>query len=128
VLLGIVQRLHWHPHAFAGPDGVSKPFARSSYESLFFKPAVFPLRHKKNPIAPKITSPPMTAPTAMPAFAPVERPLLLLLDSADCDAERLPVVEGIVPELAVGVGALKSLLVTLKQGTWMLKFIVSTKV
>lgn len=41
----------------------------------------------------------------------------------------MPVLDGLVPEeLALGVGASKSSLVTLKQGTLIEKSIVSTKV
>lgn len=88
----------------------------------------FPLLQKKKPIAPKIARPPMTAPTAMPALAPVDRPPPPddWLGVSDSDAERL-VLDGVLPE-ELGVGALKSSDVTLKQGTLMEKSIVSTKV
>jgi hypothetical protein len=94
-------------HVRIDPEDASKCFARNSYESLFFKPAVFPLRHRENPIAPNSRSPAMVAPTAIPAFALVEMPLLLLpVGSSDT-------TDG----LALDVGTLKSSVVTLKQGT-----------
>lgn len=106
------------------PSGVPKFFALNSYSSFPFKPALLPLLHSKNPIPPNNARPAITAPTAIPAFAPVERPPPPLFGAADDDAER-PVLA--VP-LALGVGALKSPLVTLKQGTWRLKSLVSTRV
>ena len=93
---------------------------------MFFSPAFFPLRHRKNAPAPKIASPPIVALTAMPAFAPVDSPLPPEACSGADDAGRL-VLEAILPD-ELGVGALKSSDVTLKQGTLMEKLIVSTKV
>ena len=43
-------------------------------------------------------------------------------------ADERPVLEGPLPELPLGVGAMKSSDVTLKQGTLIEKSIVSTKV
>jgi hypothetical protein len=117
-------------HAVVDSGGVFKFFALSSYAFLPSKPAFFPLRHKRNPTAPSIARPPTIDPTAIPAFAPVERPPPLedWPDVADWDAKR-SVLDGLLPEeLAVGVGALKSSEVTLKQGTLIEKSMVSTKV
>jgi hypothetical protein len=94
-------------HVRTDPEGASKCFARNSYESLFFKPAASPLRHMKNPIAPNSRSPVMVAPTAIPAFAPVEMALLLLPVGSSVTADGM----------ALNVGALKSSVVTLKQET-----------
>lgn len=118
-------------HADVEPCGVGDPkvFALNSYASLFFSPALLPLRHKKNAPAPRIARPPIMAPTAMPAFAPVDNPPPPLPPEV-CpgvdEADRL-VLDAVPPE-ELGVGALKSSDVTLKQGTLMEKFIVSTKV
>jgi hypothetical protein len=67
----------------------------------------------------------MTAPTAIPAFVPVDKPPPLPLLSADDSGER-PVFAGTF-ELE-GVGAMKVLEVTLKHGTLSVKFCGSTKV
>jgi len=63
----------------------------------------------------------------MPAFAPVDNPPLPpeICPGVD-DADR-SVLDAVLPD-ALGVGALKSSDVTLKQGTLMEKFMVSTKV
>lgn len=107
--------------------GEPKAFALSSYASLFFSPALLPLRHKTKAPAPRMASPPMMAPTAMPAFAPVDSPAPPpeACPGVD-DAGRLVLDAGLPDE--VGVGALKSSDVTLKQGTLIEKLIVSTKV
>ena len=99
-----------------------KSLALSSYDCLPLRPAVFPLLHRKNPMAPNKARPTIVTPTAMPALAPVESfPLLELCD--ELEAGR-PVAEG----LPLCVGSTNLSLVTLKQGTWMLKSLVSTKV
>jgi hypothetical protein len=110
-------------YAFVSPSGVPKVFALNSYSSFPFKPASLPLRQNRKPIAPNSTSPATIAPTAIPAFAPVERPLRLV----DCEAERsvFPVF-GV--EFELGVGAANPSLVTLKHGTWSVKSLVSTNV
>lgn len=115
-------------HAEVEPGGVGEPrsFALNSYASLLFKPAFLPLRHRKNAPAPKIARPPMTAPTAIPAFAPVDSPPLPDACSGVDDADRL-VLEVVLPDELV-VGALKLSDVTLKQGTLIEKLMVSTKV
>lgn len=105
-------------YAEVEPCGVGEPrvFALNSYASLFFNPALLPLRHKKKAPAPRIARPPITAPTAIPAFAPVDNPPP---PPEACpgveDADRL-VLEAALPD-ELGVGALKSSDVTLKQGT-----------
>jgi len=67
----------------------------------------------------------MTAPTAIPAFAPVDKPPPPPLLPAD-GAEERPVFAGTL-ELE-GVGAMNSSEVTLKHGTEVVKSRVSTKV
>lgn len=76
---------------------------------------------------PKIARPAIMEPTAMPALAPVESPLPPPDEepaAGVCEADSPVPAEGV----AVGVGASKLSLVTLKHGTWMLKSLVSTKV
>lgn len=68
----------------------------------------------------------MTEPTAIPALAPVESPPPgEWAGVAVCEAGS-PVLDGVLEE--DGVGDSNSSLVTLKQGTWMLKSLVSIKV
>ena len=116
-------------HAEVEPCGVGEPkfFALNSYASLFFNPVLLPLRHKKNAPAPKTTRPPTMAPTAMPAFAPVDSPPPPPEACSGVDDADKLVLEGGLPD-ELGVGALKLSDVTLKQGTLMEKLIVSTKV
>lgn len=65
-------------------------------------------------------SDPAMVPTAIPAMAPLERP----------PDEELPevVLSASAPEVGLEGGGLKSFDVTLKQGAWMSKSAVSTKV
>lgn len=116
-------------HAEVEPCGVGEPkfFALNSYASLFFNPVLLPLRHKKNAPAPKTARPPTMAPTAMPAFAPVDSPPPPPEACSGVDDADKSVLEGELPD-EPGVGVLKLSDVTLKQGTLMEKLIVSTKV
>lgn len=117
------------PHCCAGR--VVKSLARSSYSSFPFSPVALPLLHRKKPITPISASPPMATPTPMPAFAPVERPPPEPPESTEAVADALSPVwdaAGAPLEDAEGVGALKSSLLTLKHGTWIVKSLVSTKV
>jgi len=70
----------------------------------------------------------MTAPTAIPALAPVERPFDDETVSWEGSGKVSPVAEGAPLDEAVGVGASNSSLVTLKQGTCCVNFVVSTNV
>jgi hypothetical protein len=103
---------------------VPKFFALNSYSSFPFSPAFLPLRQNKNPIAPNNASPAMIAPTAIPAFAPVDRPPPPSFGLADGEADS-PVL---AVALELGVGAINPSLVTLKHGTWIVKSFVSTNV
>jgi hypothetical protein len=66
----------------------------------------------------------MIAPTAIPAFAPVDRPPSPSFGLADGEADS-PVL---AVALELGVGAINPSLVTLKHGTWIVKSFVSTNV
>lgn len=70
-------------------------------------------------MAPNSASPPIIAPTAMPAFVPLESLLPPEEDpeEGDCEAENPPVGVAVEDEAEEGVGESKSSLVTLKQGT-----------
>lgn len=72
-------------------------------------------RRTKKATAATMAREPRTVPTAMPAFAPPERP-----------SEPPETATGLA--VVVAAGGSKSSEVTLKQGTWMLKSLASTKV
>ena len=67
-------------------------------------------------------------PTAIPAFAPVDRPSLDGLELWLLEPEVAAVAPGAEPEVGDVEPELKSSAVTLKQGAAMLKSFVSTKV
>lgn len=90
-----------------------------------------PRLQKKKPSTPSSARPPSTAPTAIPALAPVDSPPPPLEDcpaDAEFDADRPAVAEAVTPDVELGVGVTKSSDVTLKQDTWRSNFVVSTKV
>jgi hypothetical protein len=105
---------HVPVYARGSPFAVPKFVALNSYSPFPFKPAFLPLLQNKKPMAPISARPAMIAPTAIPAFAPIESPPLPPLEAADGKAAS-PGFAGNTLEL--GVGTLKSSLVTLKHGT-----------
>lgn len=107
-----------------------KVLALNSYSSFPFNPVALPLRHMKNAIIPMSASPPIIEPTAIPAFAPEDSPPELpeALEVDGVAASPVAEAAGRPVDDAVELGALKSSLVTLKQGTWAVKSSVLMKV